>query len=163
MGSITAPDAAERDASAYIPFLDAQPNVDTSKRIGTQGYCMGGPLIVRTAAAQADRIGAAASFHGGGLVTGGANSPHLLAPSIQARMYIAVAANDDAQQPEAKDVLRESFADAGVTAEVEVYSEAQHGWCVTDMPAGDGAAIYNEVDAERAWGKLMEMYQAALV
>ena len=96
-------------------------------------------------------------------MTGGANSPHLLAPSIQARMYIAVAANDDAQQPEAKDVLRESFADAGVTAEVEVYSEAQHGWCVTDMPAGDGAAIYNEVDAERAWGKLMEMYQAALV
>ncbi len=162
MGSITAADAAERDASAYIPFLDAQPNVDTSKKIGTQGYCMGGPLIVRTAASQADRIGAAASFHGGGLVTANANSPHLLAPSIQARMYFGIAANDDAQQPEAKDVLRESFADAGVEAEIEVYSEAQHGWCVTDMPAGGGTPIYSEVDAERAWGKLIELYAAAL-
>ncbi len=162
MGSITAANAAERDASAYIPFLDAQPNVDTSKKIGTQGYCMGGPLIVRTASSQADRIGAAASFHGGGLVTANANSPHLLAPNIQARMYFGVAANDDAQQPEAKDVLRESFAAAGVVAEIEVYSEAQHGWCVTDMPAGDGAPIYNEVDAERAWGKLIELYAAAL-
>ncbi len=163
MGSITAPDAAERDASAYIPFLDAQPNVDTSKKIGTQGYCMGGPLIVRTAAAQADRIGAAASFHGGGLVGANENSPHLLAPSIQASMYFGIAANDDASQPEAKDVLRETFAAAGVAAEIEVYSEAQHGWCVTDMPPqGDGTPIYNEVDAERAWGKLMELYGAAL-
>jgi carboxymethylenebutenolidase len=163
MGSITAADAAERDASAYIPFLDAQPQVDTSKRIGTQGYCMGGPLIVRTAAAQPDRIGAAASFHGGGLVTGNANSPHLLAPNIQARMYFGIAANDDAQQPEAKDVLRETFADAGVAAEIEVYSDSQHGWCVTDMPAQGGAPIYNEAEAERAWGKLMELYEAVLV
>jgi carboxymethylenebutenolidase len=162
MGSITAADAAERDASAYIPFLDAQPQVDTSKKIGTQGYCMGGPLIVRTAAAQADRIGAAASFHGGGLVTANPNSPHLLAPDIQARMYFGVAANDDAQQPEAKDVLRETFANAGVAAEIEVYSDSQHGWCVTDMPAQGGTAIYNEVDADRAWGKLLEVYAAAL-
>ncbi len=161
MGSITAADAAERDASAYIPFLDAQPQVDTSKKIGTQGYCMGGPLIVRTAAAQPDRIGAAASFHGGGLVTANANSPHLLAPNIQARMYFGIASNDDAQQPEAKDVLRETFADAGVAAEIEVYSDAQHGWCVTDMPS-QGTPIYNEVDAERAWGKLIELYEAAL-
>ena len=123
---------------------------------------MGGPLIVRTAAAQADRIGAAASFHGGGLVTANANSPHLLAPNIQARMYFGIASNDDAQQPEAKDVLRETFADAGVAAEIEVYSEAQHGWCVTDMPAGGGTPIYNEADAERAWGKLMELYEAGL-
>ncbi len=164
MGSITAPDAAERDASAYIPFLDAQPNVDTSKKIGTQGYCMGGPLIVRTAASQSDRIGAAASFHGGGLVTTNANSPHLLAPNIQASMYFGIAANDDAGQPEAKDVLRETFAGAGVAAEVEVYADSQHGWCVTDMPAqGDGTPIYNEVDAERAWSKLMDLYGAALV
>ncbi len=162
MGSITAPDAAERDASAYIPFLDAQPNVDTSKKIGTQGYCMGGPLIVRTASSQADRIGAAASFHGGGLVTANANSPHLLAPNIQASMYFGVAANDDENQPEAKDVLRETFAAAGVTAEIEVYSESQHGWCVSDMPAQGGDPIYNEVDAERAWGKLMELYAATL-
>ncbi len=162
MGSITAPDAAERVASAYIPFLDAQPQVDTSKKIGTQGYCMGGPLIVRTAAAQPDRIGAAASFHGGGLVTDNANSPHLLAPNIQARMYFGIASNDDAQQPEAKDVLRESFADAGVEAEIEVYPDAQHGWCVTDMPQQGGNPIYDEVDAERAWGKLIELYGAAL-
>ena len=162
MGSITAADAAERDASAYIPFLDAQPQVDTSKKIGTQGYCMGGPLIVRTAAAFPDRIGAAASFHGGGLVTDNPNSPHLLAPNIQARMYFGIASNDDAQQPEAKDVLRESFADAGVEAEIEVYPDAQHGWCVTDMPAQGGAPIYNEADAERAWGKLIELYAAAL-
>ena len=162
MGSITADDAAERDASAYIPFLDAQPNVDTSKKIGTQGYCMGGPLIVRTAAAFPDRIGAAASFHGGGLVTANPNSPHLLAPNIQARMYFGIASNDDATQPEAKDVLRETFADAGVVAEIEVYSDAQHGWCVTDMPAQGGPPIYNEVDAERAWGKLLELYEEAL-
>jgi len=162
MGSITAADAAERDASAYIPFLDAQPQVDTSKKIGTQGYCMGGPLIVRTAASQPDRIGAAASFHGGGLVTSNPNSPHLLAPNIQARMYFGIASNDDAQQPEAKDVLRESFADAGVEAEIEVYPEAQHGWCVTDMPAQGGTPIYNETDAERAWDKLIDLYAAAL-
>ena len=162
MGSITAADAAERDASAYIPFLDAQPQVDTSKKIGTQGYCMGGPLIVRTAAAFPDRIGAAASFHGGGLVTANPNSPHLLAPSIQARMYFGIASNDDATQPAAKDVLRETFADAGVVAEIEVYSDAQHGWCVTDMPAQGGPPIYNEVDAERAWGKLLELYEEAL-
>jgi len=162
MGSINAADAAERDASAYIPFLDAQPQVDTSKKIGTQGYCMGGPLIVRTAAALPDRIGAAASFHGGGLVTDSPNSPHLLAPNIQARMYFGIASNDDEQQPEAKDILRETFADAGVEAEIEVYSDAQHGWCVTDMPAGGGEPIYNEVDAERAWGKLIELYEAGL-
>ena len=161
MGSITAADAAERDASAYIPFLDAQPEVDSSKKIGTQGYCMGGPLIVRTAAAQADRIGAAASFHGGGLVTDNPNSPHLLAPSIQARMYFGVASNDDEQQPEAKDVLREAFADAGVEAEIEVYA-GLHGWCVTDMPQQGETPIYNEADAERAWGKLIELYGAAL-
>ncbi len=163
MGSIGAPDAAERDASAYIPFLDAQENVDASKPIGTQGYCMGGPLIMRTAASQPARIGAAASFHGGGLVTPSPNSPHLMVPNMQARLYIAVAANDDANQPEAKDVLRQSFADAGVTAEVEVFSDSQHGWCVTDMPAQGGNAIYDEVEAERAWGKMMEMYRAALV
>ena len=95
-------------------------------------------------------------------MTANANSPHLLAPNIQASMYFGVAANDDAQQPEAKDVLRETFADAGVAAEIEVYSESQHGWCVPDMPAQGGDPIYNEVDAERAWGKLMELYAATL-
>ncbi len=95
-------------------------------------------------------------------MTANPNSPHLLAPNIQARMYFGIASNDDAQQPEAKDILRETFVDAGVEAEVEVYSDSQHGWCVTDMPAQGGAPIYNEVDAERAWGKLIELYEAAL-
>src|SRR5574341_909700 len=133
MGSITAADATERDAAAFVAFLDAQRQVNKSKKIGTQGYCMGGPLVVRTSAAVPDRIGAGASFHGGGLVTANPNSPHLLAPKIKARMYFGVASNDDKNQPEAKDKLREAFASAKVPAEIEVY-ESLHGWCVKDMP-----------------------------
>ncbi len=159
MGSITAPGAAETDAAAYVAFLDSQPQVDAAKGIGTQGYCMGGPLIVRTAAAQPDRIAAAASFHGGGLVNDTPNSPHLLAPKTKAQMYFGIAANDDASQPEAKDVLKEAWGDR---AEVEVYPNSQHGWCVMDMPAGANGPIYNEPDAERAWGKLIELYSSAL-
>jgi carboxymethylenebutenolidase len=161
MGSINAPAAAEKDAAAFVAFLDAQPQVDKSKKIGTQGYCMGGPLIVRTAAAQPDRIGAAASFHGGGLVTANENSPHLLAPKIKARMYFGIASNDDQQQPDAKDKLREALAAAYVPAEIEVYPSL-HGWCVKDMPQQKGAPIYNEPDAERAWGKLLDLYKTAL-
>ena len=162
MGSITGPGAAEKDAAAFIAFLDAQSQVDKSKKIGTQGYCMGGPLVVRTAAAVADRVGAGASFHGGGLVTDSPNSPHLLAPKIKARMYFAIAANDDARQPDAKDKLKEAFAAAKVPAEIEVYSGAQHGWCVPDMPAEAGKPIYNKPDAERAWTKLVALYKTAL-
>ena len=109
MGSINAEGAAEGDAAAFVPWLDAQKPVDRTKKIGTQGYCMGGPLIVRTAAAVPTRIGAAASFHGGGLVTNNPDSPHLLAPKIKARMYFGVAANDDAQDPEAKVKLKAAF------------------------------------------------------
>src|SRR5438034_3510066 len=122
MASINAAGAAEKDAAAFIAFLDAQPQVDKAKKVGTQGYCMGGPLVVRTAAAVADRVGAGASFHGGGLVTNTPDSPHLLAPKIKARMYFGVASNDDARQPDAKDKLREAFAAAKVPAEIEVYS-----------------------------------------
>src|SRR5471030_1415801 len=114
---------------------------------------MGGPLVVKTAAALPNRIGAGASFHGGGLVTDKPESPHLLAPKIKARMYIGVAANDDARQPDAKDKLKEAFAAAGVAAEIEVYAGAQHGWCVPDMPAQNGAPIYSKADEERAWTK----------
>jgi carboxymethylenebutenolidase len=155
MGSITAPGAVEKDAQAYVAWLDAQPQVNKSKKIGTQGYCMGGPLVVRTAAAVPDRIGAGASFHGGGLVTDQPTSPHLLAPKIKARMYFGIATNDDKQQPDAKDKLKASFAAAKVPAEVEVYPNAQHGWCVMDMPNN----IYSKADAERAWGKLMALYK----
>jgi carboxymethylenebutenolidase len=163
MGSINAPGAAEKDAVAFIAFLDAQPQVNTAKKIGTQGYCMGGRLVMRTAAAVPDRVGAGASFHGGGLVTNNPDSPHLLAPQIKAKMYFGIAANDDMQQPEAKDKLREAFAAVKNPAEIEVYANSQHGWCVPDMPKqANGEPIYNKPDAERAWSKLVALYKAAL-
>jgi carboxymethylenebutenolidase len=122
---------------------------------------MGGALVVRTAAAM--RIASVwASFHGGGLVTPNPNSPHLLASRIKARMYFGIATNDDMQQPEAKTKLKEAFDAAKVPVEVEVYSMAQHGWCVPDMPAGANGPIYKKDDAERAWTKLMALYKAAL-
>ena len=164
MGSIGAEGAAERDAAAFIAWLDAQRQVDRNKKVGTQGYCMGGPLVVRTAAAVSSRVGAGASFHGGGLVTPNPNSPHLLAPKIKARMYFGIAASDDAQQPDAKTKLKEAFEAAKVPVEVEVYPQAQHGWCVPDMPKqANGQPIYNKADAERAWGKLLALYKAGLV
>lgn len=158
MGSITAAGTVEKDAPAFVAWLDSQPQVDKAKKIGTQGYCMGGALVVRTAAAVPDRIGAGASFHGGGLVTQAPTSPHLLAPKIKARMYFGIAANDDMQQPDAKVKLKEAFEAAKVPVEVEVYPMAQHGWCVPDMPNG----LYARADAERAWGKLVALYRAAL-
>jgi carboxymethylenebutenolidase len=162
MASVNAPGKAEKDAVAYVAFLDAQKEVDKAKKMGTQGYCMGGRLVVKTAAALPDRIGAGASFHGGGLVTDQPDSPHLLAPRIKARMYFGVASNDDARQPDAKDRLKEAFAAAKVPAEIEVYSGALHGWCVPDMPMQNGAPIYNRPEAERAWGKLVALYKVAL-
>jgi carboxymethylenebutenolidase len=159
MESVKAPGSAEKDAVAYVAFLDAQKAVDKSKKVGTQGYCMGGPLVVRTAAALPDRIGAGASFHAGGLVTDAPDSPHLLAPKIKARMYFAIASNDDAKQPDAKDKLKAAFASAKVPAEIEVYAEALHGWCVPDMPAHNGTPIYDQAAAERAWRKLLALYQ----
>jgi carboxymethylenebutenolidase len=162
MASVNAPGNAEKDAVAYVAFLDSQKEVNKAKKIGTQGYCMGGPLVVKTAAALPNRIGAGASFHGGGLVTDQPSSPHLLASKIKARMYFGIASNDDMSQPDAKDKLKESFAAAKVPAEIEVYSGALHGWCVSDMPMQNGAPIYNKPDAERAWGKLVALYNAGL-
>jgi len=159
---LNASGAAEADAKSYIEFLDAQSQVDRAKKIGTQGYCMGGALVMKTAAAVPGRVDAGASFHGGGLVTDKPDSPHLLAPKIKARLYIAIAANDDEQQPDAKDKLRAAFAEAKVPAEIEVYAGAQHGWCVPDMPLQKGKPIYDRPDAERAWGKLLALYRAAL-
>ena len=163
-GPLNEPGAAERDAIAYIAFLDSQKPVDRNKKVGTQGYCMGGPLIMKTAAAVPNRVGAAASFHGGGLVTQQPTSPHLLIPKMKARLYIGIATNDDMQQPAAKDTLKQAFADAKVPAEIEVYPTAMHGWCVPDMPLqANGMPIYNKEAAERAWGKLVALYKAALV
>jgi carboxymethylenebutenolidase len=163
MGSIQADGAVEKDAPALIAWLDMQPQVDRNKKIGTQGYCLGGGLVMRTAAAVPNRVGAGASFHGGGLVTTNPNSPHLLAPKITARMYFGIATNDDMQQPDAKVKLKEAFDAAKNPADVEVYSMAQHGWCVPDMPAGATGPIYKKDDAERAWAKLMALYKSALV
>jgi carboxymethylenebutenolidase len=161
MASVTAPGNAEKDAVAYVAFLDAQKETNKAKKIGTQGYCMGGPLVVRTAAALPDRIGAGASFHGGGLVTDKPESPHLLAPKIKARMYFGIASDDDTRQPDAKDKLKEAFASAKVPAEIELYA-ALHGWCMADMPMRNGAPIYNKPEAERAWGKLLALYKTAI-
>jgi carboxymethylenebutenolidase len=160
MASVNAPGNAEKDAIALVGFLDAQKQVNKKKKIGTQGYCMGGPLVIKTAAAVPDRVGAGGSFHGGGIATKDPNSPHLLAPKIKARMYFGIAANDDKTDPDSKVRLKEAFA--AVPAEIEVYSMSQHGWCVPDMPAGNGMPIYNKADAEKAWSKLLALYKAGL-
>jgi carboxymethylenebutenolidase len=161
MASINAPGSAEKDAVAYIEFLDAQSQVNKAKKIGTQGYCMGGPLVMKTAAVLPNRVGAGASFHGGGVVTDKPDSPHLLAPKIKARMYFGIASNDDQRQPDQKNKLREAFAAAKIPTEIEVYP-AKHGWCVPDMPAENGVPIYSRSDAERAWAKLVALYKLAL-
>jgi carboxymethylenebutenolidase len=157
MGSVNAPGNPEKDAAAYIAWLDAQKQVNKNKKIGTQGYCMGGPLVVRTCAALPDRVGAGGSFHGGNLVNDTPASPHLLAPKVKAKMYFGVASNDDMRQPDAKDKLKAAFTGA----EVEVY-KSKHGWCVSDMPSDADGPIYNMTDAEHAWGKLVALYKAGL-
>ena len=161
-GPINQAGAIEKDAAAHIAFLDAQKEVNTAKKIGTQGYCMGGPLVFKTAASLPGRVGAGATFHGGGLVADNANSPHLLIPKMKSRMYIAIAASDDTRQPDAKDKLKAAFADAKVAAEVTVYDGTIHGWTVTDMPKQDGKPIYNQPDAERAWTNLLALYKAGI-
>ncbi|MBV9911561.1 MAG: dienelactone hydrolase family protein [Sinobacteraceae bacterium] len=144
------------DAKAFIPYLDAQSAVDRHKKLGTAGYCMGGPLTLRTAAAFPARVGAGASFHGGGLVTEKPDSPHLLIPKIKAHYLFAIAANDDQKDPKAKDVLRESFARAHLPAEIEVYAGTQHGWCPTD------SRVYDHDQAEKAWSRMLALFKTAL-
>jgi carboxymethylenebutenolidase len=144
------------DARAFVGFLDQQAPVDTNRKMGTTGYCMGGPITMRTAAAVPDRIGAGASFHGGGLVTDKADSPHLLVPTMNAQFLFAIAANDDERQPEVKHVLRETYDKAGLAAEIEVYEGAMHGWCPPD------SRVYNEQQAERAWARLLVLFDTAL-
>ncbi len=161
-GPINEAGAIERDAVAYIGFLDKQKEVDTAKKIGTQGYCMGGPLVFKTAATVNNRVGAGATFHGGGLVTDKPDSPHLLIPKMHTHMLIAIAASDDEKQPEAKTTLKAAFASAKVPAEVEVYAGTQHGWCVKDMPMQNGKPIYNQADADRAWARLLNLYKTSL-
>ena len=144
------------DAKAFIGWLDQQASVAKNRKIGTQGYCMGGPIAFRTAAAMPDRVGAVASFHGGGLVTDQPNSPHLQAAKTKAQFLIAIAANDDARAPNDKTVLKETFSKANLPAEIEVYEGAAHGWCPPD------AGVYNEAQAEKAWSRLLALYGKAL-
>ncbi len=140
------------DAKAFIGWLDQQSSVAKNRKMGTQGYCMGGPMAFRTAAAMTDRVGAVASFHGGGLVANGPNSPHLQAAKSQAQFLIAIASNDDMQRPDEKNVLKDTF---GNRAEVEVY-KGMHGWCPPD------STVYLEPDAEKAWSRLLALYGKAL-
>lgn len=144
------------DARAFVAWLDAQKAVDTRRKIGTTGYCMGGPIVMRTAATVPDRIGAGCSFHGGGLNTNDENSPHLLIPKMKASFLIAIAENDDTSNPTSKDILRKAFDDAKVPAEIEVYKGANHGWCAIDSQA------YNQEQAERAWQRKLALFAKAL-
>lgn len=152
--SLTSATAAT-DAKAFVAYLDAHAAVDVKRKMGTTGYCMGGPLVLRTAAARADRIGAAATFHGGGLVTKDADSPHLLIPQTKANYLIAIAANDDEREPDSKSVLRDTFEHAHLSAEVEVYAGTQHGWCPPD------SKVYNREQAEKAWARLLVLLNGA--
>jgi carboxymethylenebutenolidase len=155
MSSLT-PVTALTDANAFVPWLDGQAAVDRKRRIGTTGYCMGGPFTMRTAAAFPDRIGAGASFHGGSLVTDKPDSPHLLVPKMKAHFLFAIAENDDQRQPEAKDVLRAAFAKARLPAEIEVYAGTMHGWCPPD------SQVYNHDQAEKAWSRMLALFKSAL-
>ena len=150
------PDTCVSDGRAFVEWLDQQDAVDTGRRIGTTGYCMTGSYVMRLAAAMPDRIGAGGSFHGGGLATDAEDSPHLLAPQMKAGFLIAIAENDDERRPEEKTRLREAFDSAGVRAEIEVYEGTLHGWCPPD------SAVYDEAQAERAWSRMLDLFEREL-
>lgn len=144
--------ATTSDARVFLAFLDLQKEVDTKRGVGSAGYCMGGPMVLRTAAAQPKRVHAGASFHGAGLVSDAPDSPHTLVPQLAGGYLIAIASNDDARSPNDKVALREAFAAAKRPAEIEVYADAMHGWCVID------SKVYNRPQAERAWGRMLDLF-----
>jgi carboxymethylenebutenolidase len=143
------------DAKAFVAWLDQQASVAKNRKIGTQGYCMGGPMAFRTAAAVPDRVGAVASFHGGNLVTDMPNSPHLQVAKTKAQLLVAIAQSDDTPRPNDKTIMKDTFDKAGLKAEIEVYG-AMHGWCPPD------STVYNQDLAEKAWGRLLALYGKAL-
>jgi carboxymethylenebutenolidase len=150
------PENTKKDATAAIAWLDKQKQVDTSKGVGTTGYCMGGPLVMRTMAFVPDRVRAGGSFHGGGLATAAPTSPHLMVPQMKAKaVLIAVAQNDDNQDPTVKDKVRDAFAASNIPAEIEVYP-AQHGWCPPD------SQVFDQVQADRAWARLLATFEKGL-
>lgn len=144
------------DAKAFAAWLDGRPQVDSNKKMGTIGYCMGGPIVMRTAAAVPNRVGAACTFHGGGLVSDNPQSPHLLIPQMKAQFLVAIAENDDQRDPQAKSVLKDAFAEANLSAEIEVYP-AGHGWCPPDT------RVHNYEQAEKAWARMLALFEAALI
>ena len=150
------PEGTARDAAAYIAYLDALPQTDRKKKVGTQGYCMGGPLAFYTAGAVPARVGAVASFHGGGLHTDAPTSPHLTLARSHAEYLVLIADNDDQKEPAAKDQIKAALAQAGRPAKVEVYAGANHGWTVK------GGQVYDEPAAEKAWAELLALYKRAL-
>jgi carboxymethylenebutenolidase len=154
-GSLT-PATTLIDAKTFVAFLDRQPSVDTKRKMASTGYCMGGPFVMRTAAAHPDRVGAAATFHGGGLVTDKPDSPHFLIPEMKAHFLIAIAENDDQRDSKAKGVLEQSFAKANLPAEIEVYAGTQHGWCPPD------SQVYNHDQAEKAWSRQLALLSTTL-
>jgi carboxymethylenebutenolidase len=155
MRSLT-PETTLTDAKAFVPWLDKQAAVNKQRKLATTGYCMGGPLTLRTAAAFPDRIGAGASFHGAALVTDKPDSPHLLVPKIKAHYLFAIAASDDQQAPNVKTTLRDTFAAAKLPAEVEVYAGTKHGWCPPDT------AVHDTAQAEKAWTQQLALFKRAL-
>ena len=155
MGTLT-PEVQVTDAKAFIGYLSSQPAVDRKRKMGTAGYCMGGPMTMRSAATFPDRIGAGASFHGANLATDKPDSPHLLVPKVKARYLIAIAENDDQKDPQAKNLLRDAFAKARLKAEIEVYAGTMHGWCSLD------SSVYNQAQAEKAWGRMLALFKTAL-
>ena len=144
------------DARAFVDWLDGQASVDTTRAMGTMGYCMGGPMVMRAAAARADRIGAACAYHPVSLATDAQDSPHLLIPEIKASTFIALAENDDERNPDDKHVLKAAFEAQALTAHVQVFDGALHGWCVLD------SRVYNEAPAERAWAQTLALFEASL-
>ncbi len=145
-----------RDGIAFTGFLDKQPQVDRKRGMASTGYCMGGPMVMLTAAAVPGRIRAGATFHGGGMVTDKPDSPHLRIPQMKARYLIAIAENDDARAPTEKDTLRTAFAAAKLPAEIEVYPGTMHGWCPPD------SRVYNAAQADRAWARMLALFETAL-
>jgi carboxymethylenebutenolidase len=156
MGALT-PEGEVSDSKAFAAFLDNQPSVNKKRKMGVTGYCMGGPITMRAAAALPDRIGAGASFHGGGLTSDKPDSPHLLVPKMKARYLIAIAESDDMKDPTSKTLLREAFDKAKLPAEIEVYAGTMHGWCPPD------SQVYNMDQAEKAWGRLLALFKTALI
>jgi carboxymethylenebutenolidase len=155
MATLT-PEVQVSDARAFVGFLGSQPAVDRKRKMGTAGYCMGGPMTMRTAAELPDRIGAGASFHGANLATDKPDSPHLLVPKMKAHYLIAIAESDDQRDPAAKTLLRDAFTKAGLKAEIEVYAGTIHGWCALD------SKVYNQAQADKAWSRMLALFHDAL-